>query len=390
MPERLRPATWIQLGVAVADRALAGTAQAMHRAITDANFRWVGLPGRPVKVIHDAVVDRTWDVVRATLRGVGAVATEIADDVATARDESPGAAKARAVAIGSLDAGLVAAAPGMDRDMVYVVERGDRVAEASGCLVVFVHGLVDTEGAWAATPLPTVAVAAGATALLVRYGTGRSVARNGADLDDLLDDLVAGWPVPVTRMVVVAHSMGGLVTRAAVLAAADRGHGWPAVTTDVVHLATPNLGSWLEKVANVTSWTLRRASPRTAPLGLFLDQRSRGIKDLRFGSVSADPALDATIDDLFGGRSEPAPWPEGTDHHLVVGRLRPGSGHLLNVVLGDGLVRPRSAAGMGRWWQIPAAGRVEVVEVVADHNRLAGHPDVAALVSSVLARDRVA
>ncbi len=399
MPEATSAATWIRFVTGVADQAIAETAQAMHRAITDANFRWVGPLGRPVKRVHDAVADQTWGAVRTVVRGAGAVAAEVADSLATVGDESPGAARARAISIGSLDAGLVATAPGMDHDMTVVVDRGDPPSgpddgrasdpDAAGCLVVFVHGLVDTEAAWTSTSLPGVATTAGAVALLVRYGSGRSVARNGADLDDLLEEVVAGWPVPVTRIVVVAHSMGGLVTRAAVLAAVDRGHAWPAAMTDVVHLATPNLGSWLEKVANVTSWTLRRVSPRTAPLGQLLDQRSRGIKDLRFGTLSADPTLDGAIDDLLVGRGEPVPWPDDTDHHLVVGRLRPGTGHPLNAVLGDGLVRARSAAGAGRWWRIPAGGRVEVVEVVAGHNRLAGHPDVAALVSSVLAVDPV-
>lgn len=397
MPERTPTSSWIRFATTVADRAVAATAQAMHRAITDANFRWVGPLGRPVKAVHDAVVDWTWDTVRAAVRGAGSVAATVAARGGPEGDESPGAQRARAIALGSVDVGLIDAAPGLDHEMTLVVDGRAcapdpdqlRMAypDASDRLVVFVHGLVDTEAAWTATTVPDEVAAAGATPLLVRYGSGRPVADNGQDLADLLDDIIVGWSVPVVRLVVVAHSMGGLVTRAAAATGDHRGHSWPDRLTDVVHIATPHLGSWLEKVANLTSWTLRRASTRSAPIGDLLDQRSRGIKDLRFGALADSPWGDGSVDDLLVGRGEPVPWPHDVTHHLVVGRLRPDGRNPLNIVLGDGLVRAGSATGLGRWRRIPAGGPVEVVEVAAGHNRLAADPAVAALVASVVESD---
>jgi pimeloyl-ACP methyl ester carboxylesterase len=45
------------------------------------------------------------------------------------------------------------------------------------------------------------------------------IADNGNELVGLLDELVAGWPVPVTEIVLIGHSMGGLVARSAALQA---------------------------------------------------------------------------------------------------------------------------------------------------------------------------
>ncbi|GAA1810448.1 hypothetical protein [Nostocoides veronense] len=45
-------------------------------------------------------------------------------------------------------------------------------------------------------------VVLGLTPVLVRYNSGLRISDNGAALGALLADLVAGWPVPLTR---IAH-----------------------------------------------------------------------------------------------------------------------------------------------------------------------------------------
>lgn len=399
---------WARLSAAVADEVLVGTVHAMHRAITDGGFRWVGPVGRPVKTVHDASVDGAYAVVRAGLRGAGELGALVAGrrgaDAAVDRPSSA-ALKARAIAHGVVDEDLLAVAPELDLD-VSLRHDGRRVPveadalrraypDASSSIAVFVHGLVDTEEVWSpradedAVALPDVAAELGLTPVLVRYGTGRAIARNGADLAVLLDDLVAAWPVPVSELVVVGHSMGGLVARAACVAADAEGHAWTSVLTSVTYLASPHLGSWLEKVANVGSWVLRRVSPRSAPIGALLDRRSRGIKDLRFGAIVEGAWDGAAIDDLLTGVTAHLPWLDGVTHHVVVGRLHRVDRHPLNLVLGDGLVRAGSAAGRGWRGHIDGA-EVAVVPVAAGHTRLLRHPDVAVALRGVLARDPVA
>ena len=123
---------------------------------------------------------------------------------------------------------------------------------ATGRLVVFLHGLCESETAWTVgraergTSYPEELEALGWTPLLLRANTGLPLRENGVALTALLRETVAGWPVPVERIALVGHSMGGLIIRAAAAVAAEPQAGHPAWTdlvTDVVTLGTPHLGA---------------------------------------------------------------------------------------------------------------------------------------------------
>jgi pimeloyl-ACP methyl ester carboxylesterase len=404
MPPKDEVRGWSRLVAGVADRVIAGTVQDMHRAISDGTFRWLGPVGAPVKHVYDAVTDRVYGTVRAGLRGAGEIAAVAADVFGSDQvAPSPVALKARAIAHGVVSDELIALAPELDLDLTFRREglevgtdpAGLRATypDATGRVAVFVHGLVDTEGVWYARPdqgpaLPDVAAGLGVTPVLVRYGTGRAIGRNGAALADHLEALVASWPVPVTELVLVGHSMGGLLTRSACAIAAERGHGWTSPLGDIVYLGTPHLGSWLEKVANAGSWALRRGS-RSAPIGTLLDNRSRGIKDLRFGTITEDAWGETPIDDLLTGLVPDGPWLDDVTHHLVVGQLGAGDRHPMRTLLGDALVRSGSAAGSGRRRRIGDGGEVVVIPAAASHTRLVSAPEVAELLTDVLAGTRM-
>jgi triacylglycerol esterase/lipase EstA (alpha/beta hydrolase family) len=55
--------------------------------------------------------------------------------------------------------------------------------------------------------------------------------------------------VPLTRLTIVAHSMGGLLARSAHAAGVAAGHSWPASLTELVCLGTPHHGTWLARFA---------------------------------------------------------------------------------------------------------------------------------------------
>ncbi|MEX2550183.1 MAG: hypothetical protein WD638_08140 [Nitriliruptoraceae bacterium] len=394
---------WSRLVASVTDTVVVTAVQDMHAAISDGAYRWVGPLGRPFQRYTDAAADHGYRAVRVAVRGVGEVAANALESVDPGDGIlSPGARKARAIVRGVVPADLLARAPGFDvdltirRDGAEVVLSSSGLAaaypDATGRLTVFVHGLVDSEDVW--TPrrggevsLPRQTRLAGSTPVMVRYGTGRAIAESGADLAHALEALVANWPEPVTHLTLIGHSMGGLVIRAAQLTADHDHHVWPDMLSDVVYLATPHLGSWLEKVANVTSWTLRRMS-RTAPIGALLDNRPRGIKDLRFGALAEDAWTDQELDGLLTGRtSPPLAWDDRVGHHLVVGRLRSERNHLLNRVFGDALVREGSAAGSGRWRRVPGPGHLDVVELPLHHTGMARAPAVAEVLARVLASE---
>jgi pimeloyl-ACP methyl ester carboxylesterase len=414
---------WSRLTAAVLAEGV-GTVHDLHRAATNLAFCFAGPFGRPVQRVHDRVVDGVYRGLQRGCVGAGEVGVHFAEGVGAAAVvthhsvtellgedpaetydlstiwTAPWSVRARSIAHGVLDERFLAVAPELDLE-VTLRHRGEVVApepdrlrrtypQAGSRLAVFVHGLIHSEGVWFDRPgpgpsLPEVAASNGVTPLLVRYGTGRAIGRNGADLAALLEAIVAGWPVPVDELTIVGHSMGGLVARSAAVTASRQQHRWVEPLARVVYLGTPHLGSWLEKFANVTSWTLRRASPGSAPLGRLLDGRSRGIKDLRFGTLLEEQWGGADVDALLSGLAQDEPWLAGVDHHLIAGRVRPSEQHLLNLVFGDSLVRAASAAGAGRIRRIAGDTQVSLVPLDGGHVSLVRHPAVVELLRTTLA-----
>ena len=164
--------------------------------------------------------------------------------------------------------------------------------QASPHVVVLVHGLVENEEWWHTEAADDridfgrgLAQDLDASVLYVRYNSGRPVADNGRDLAQLLADVADNWPVPVKRLSLVGHSMGGLVARSAVHHALADHRPWTAVLGDVVCLGTPHQGSDVERAAEVVGRTLGLFR-ESAPLATLFTLRSSGIKDLRHGHVT--------------------------------------------------------------------------------------------------------
>ena len=389
------------LAMTAAQELVLPTVREVHRAVSDASFRWTGPLGRPVQRVVEQATDTAYLGVQGVLAAVTAGLRRLAcapiPASGLASPPTRRATRTRAIAAGVVDAGVRARAGLSPAPMsLYLAGRPEPVMPeqlpavvpgAGGRLVVFVHGLVDTEHVWyggsQGPSLPAVAAGSGAQVLLVRYDTGRSIGGNAADLAELLERVFRAWPVRLRRLVLVGYSMGGLVIRGATQQAEGDSRLWPSAVSDVVHLATPHLGSWLEKSANVASWTLRHASAVSAPFGHALDRRSEGIKDLRFGAVGAAGHPPVT-DGLLQGWHVPSPWPSTTRHHLVAGRLRPRPGHPLNLVVGDALVRAGSARGVGALRAVPGPAPASYHEVAAGHLDLVRHAEVAAVLRTVL------
>jgi hypothetical protein len=222
-----------------------------------------------------------------------------------------------------------------------------RLPQAGPAVAVLVHGLCMNDLSWArgASPAPdgdggadaapaglaAKLAAAGYTTLALHYNSGRSIARNGADFAQQLEALVAAWPVPLRRLVLVGHSMGGLVARSAQHQAQQQGQRWPSLLSDLACMGTPHQGAPLEQLGHAVT-ALLGATPYAKPFARLARLRSAGITDLRHGRL---------LDD----RAALAPLPTGVRCLALAGTLGEADGAMRQRVLGDGLVPLPSALG---------------------------------------------
>jgi pimeloyl-ACP methyl ester carboxylesterase len=184
----------------------------------------------------------------------------------------------------------------------------------------------------------------GCTPLYVRYNTGRHISENGRSLSELLERLVADWPVEVRDIALVGHSMGGLVARAACACAVEHEAGWVRHVRHVVSLGTPHLGAPLEQAAHRAAHALQ-ALPETRPFGNFLRRRSAGIRDLNQGSLVDEDWRDRDPDALRLAACREVPLLDGAAHHFVTATITRDAAHPVARIVGDVLVLVPSASG---------------------------------------------
>jgi pimeloyl-ACP methyl ester carboxylesterase len=225
---------------------------------------------------------------------------------------------------------------------------------ASDRLVVFLHGLVETERSWFGSGRSNgrrpdkdfgsrLAESLACSPVYVRYNSGRHVSDNGCELVDLLSALVDAWPTEVTDIVLIGHSMGGLVARSALHQAHTRATPWSSKVTRLVCLGTPHTGAPLERgVARVTA--LFDKGSLSAPLSWLLAVRSDGIKDLARGYLHEKQWTREHSAEVQAGEALETVLPQRVRQLFVSATLSRSEGSVLGRLFGDLLVRPSSAA----------------------------------------------
>ena len=213
-------------------------------------------------------------------------------------------------------------------------------------LVVLAHGLCMNDLQWHRRGQDhgvSLGRKLGYTPLYLHYNTGLHISTNGRAFADLLEQLVQEWPVPVRELVVIGHSMGGLVSRSACHYARLVGHTWPRRLKKLMFLGTPHHGAPLERAGH---WVdlLAGISPYTAPFARLGKIRSAGVKDLRYGNV-IDSYLEGGGTEHGQDARKPVPLPRGAQCFAIAATKQPQSGRANMRLRGDGLVPVKSALG---------------------------------------------
>lgn len=216
------------------------------------------------------------------------------------------------------------------------------IPNPTGKVLVLIHGLCMNDRQWNMARADGTMHDHGAelqkdlgyTAVYLRYNTGLHVASNGKAFAAALDELIAAWPVKLKELAIVAHSMGGLVTRSACHYASENAHVWPKHLKQIVFLGTPHQGAPLERGGHWIDIILG-ATPYASPFAKLGKVRSTGITDLRYGSVVEDAYKDHPV----------LPLPANVKCFAIAGTTGQQNGDLRDRLLGDGLVPLASALG---------------------------------------------
>lgn len=345
--------------VASAITEISRPVQGTHRAINGIVFGILGPPAAPVRVANEVISDAVYAIVR----GGGRVAAKA---VAAGSTLLPPEAVSHAVTSSAPGSVLVGAVNGLLGDRL-VAEGNDLAVElgphhqrrvvandtavltaafpmATGHIAVLVHGLGETEQAWyyrhgGRGSYGEILAEHGVSAVALRYNTGTGIVDNGAALASLVGELVSVWPVPVTRIDLVGHSMGGLVLRRA--CAEPSAKAWLPLVRTASYLGTPHEGAPLADGAYKLANALRKV-PQTTSWADLIDVRSQGIDDLR--------------------RATNVPLAEGV-RHVAIGATLAADPHAWWAdAVGDGLVTLRSARGpIDEVYTLPGTGHLALL-----------------------------
>ena len=234
-----------------------------------------------------------------------------------------------------------------DQQQTLSLEAGKLSQQLPGCsdrIVLCVHGWCMNDVLWKRKSHDHGRSLAkyGYTPVYLRYNTGLHISHNGEQFARMLEQLISAWPCKVKELVIIGHSMGGLVTRSACYYAQQHQLTWLSVLRTFITLGTPHNGAPLAQLA---CWIDDRVAeaPYLKMMNRLSEIRSSGTKDLSRGYIRHSDWQEEA-----GQLTEELPrplLPQGVACYAIASCL----GHKLqdekNLKLGDGLVPVASALG---------------------------------------------
>jgi pimeloyl-ACP methyl ester carboxylesterase len=184
------------------------------------------------------------------------------------------------------------------------------------------------------------------TPIYLHYNSGRHISTNGQDLNELLEKLILHWPVPIEELIIIAHSMGGLVTRSALHYGQKQQNSWTKHLKKIIFLGTPHHGASMEQAGNYLDVVLE-AVPYARPFARLGKIRSAGVTDLRYGSLLDEDWQNIDRFKMLGDQRQNVSLPKKIECYSIAGvngkEIKSGSTKLK--LLGDNMVGIKSALG---------------------------------------------
>ena len=227
-------------------------------------------------------------------------------------------------------------------------ELRDLIEQTKGKLLILVHGLCMNDLQWQRNDhehAKHLAEELGSTRIYLHYNSGRHISENGREFSEKLDALVALSSKPLD-LVILAHSMGGLVSRSACYYASQNGDtetnsAWLDQLQHMIFLGTPHHGAPLEKGGNYLE-NIFKFSPYSAPFAKLARVRSAGITDLRYGNIVDEDWHGSDPHHLNGDKRTAVPLPAHVESYAVAATINKANA---KIAMGDGLVMLNSALG---------------------------------------------
>ncbi len=220
------------------------------------------------------------------------------------------------------------------------------VHQFDGKIVLMVHGSCMNDLEWNRQGHDHGAALArdlGYLPIYLHYNTGRHISQNGSEFARLIEGFIRQLS-QVKELVIIAHSMGGLISRSACHYGKAANHSWVNHLQKIIFLGTPHLGAPLERTGN---WfdILLDISPYSAPFSRLGKIRSAGITDLRYGYILDE---DWKGKDRFkdsGKQGIHVPLPEDVESYTIAATTCKEPSRLGDQLIGDNLVTLNSALG---------------------------------------------
>ncbi|MCA0153490.1 GPI inositol-deacylase [Winogradskyella vincentii] len=217
----------------------------------------------------------------------------------------------------------------------------------NGKILLMVHGSCMNDIQWTRQEHnhgTSLAKDLGKTPIYLHYNSGRHISSNGKNLNELLEDLILHWTVPVEELVIIAHSMGGLVVRSALHYGQQQQKTWTKHLKKIVFLGTPHHGAPLERIGNYVD-NILGAIPYAKPFARLGKVRSAGITDLRYGNLIDEDWQDNDRFEINGDQRQNIPLPQQIECYSIAAVTGKATNPISSAIIGDSLVDVKSALG---------------------------------------------